>query len=88
MNASASASGSSGDEGGLFGGSSDEEEEEEEEEEEADAETIEERRRIKLLGEEMGDLERAIAAKEGELKKAGNPIFKVRPRPFLISLHN
>ena len=59
----------------LFRSASSEEEEEEEEE---DPETTEQRRRIKLLAEETGDLERAIAVKEGELSKAPNPIFKVR----------
>lgn len=43
-----------------------------------DAETLEARKRLKLLAEEMGDLDRAIAAKEVELAKAPNPIFKVR----------
>ncbi|GAA5989238.1 hypothetical protein JCM10908_001221 [Rhodotorula pacifica] len=43
-----------------------------------DAETVEARKRLKLLAEEMGDLDRAIAAKEVELAKAPNPIFKKR----------
>lgn len=71
-------SGSDDDDGdGLFGGSSDDDDEEEEEEA-VDAETLEARKRLKLLAEEMGDLDRAIAAKEVELAKAPNPIFKVR----------
>lgn len=66
------------DKDGLFGSSDDDEEEEEEEEDAADdPETIEQKRRIKLLLEETGDLERAIASKEVELGKANNPIFKV-----------
>ncbi|GAA5929431.1 hypothetical protein JCM1841_004639 [Sporobolomyces salmonicolor] len=61
---------------GLFGGSSDEEEEEEEQA--VDPEEVEARKRIKLLAEEMGDLDKAIAAKEVELGKAANPIFRKR----------
>ncbi|GAA5968144.1 hypothetical protein JCM11641_003747 [Rhodosporidiobolus odoratus] len=69
--------GSDSDDGdGLFGGSSDDDEEEEEET--ADAETLEARRRLKLLGEEMQDLDKAIAAKQAELSRAANPIFKKR----------
>ncbi|GJN88603.1 hypothetical protein Rhopal_001569-T1 [Rhodotorula paludigena] len=71
-------SGSDDDDGdGLFGGSSDDDDEEEEEEA-VDAETLEARKRLKLLAEEMGDLDRAITAKEVELAKAPNPIFKKR----------
>lgn len=77
------ASGSENDGDGLFGGSSDDEDDDDDDEEEdedaPDPETLEQRRRIKLLAEETGDLERAIATKEGELaSKAANPIFKVR----------
>lgn len=64
------------DAGGLFGGSSDDDEEEEEEQA-VDPETAEMRKKVKLLLEETGDLERAIQSKETELSKAANPIFKV-----------
>lgn len=59
---------------GLFGSDDDDDDEEEA----VDAETLEARKRLKLLAEEMSDLDRAIAAKEVELSKAPNPIFKVR----------
>lgn len=74
---------------GLFGASSDEDDDDDDAAVDAgmpnaggmgaipdDAETIEARKRLKLLAEEMGDLDRAIAAKEVELAKAPNPIFK------------
>lgn len=77
------ASGSDSDNDGLFGASSDEEEEEEEEDKAEDPDTLEERRRIKLLGEEVADLTRAITSKEAELGKAMNPIFKVRYLAYL-----
>lgn len=70
--------GSSEDEGGLFGSS----DEDDEEEEEIDPEEEERRRKRKLLGEEVGDLDRAIASKMVELGKAMNPIFKVSPFHF------
>ncbi|GAA5903913.1 transcription initiation factor TFIID subunit 7 family protein [Sporobolomyces salmoneus] len=66
---------------GLFGGSSDDDEEEEEDqvqEQAIDPQEAEARKRIKLLAEEMGDLDKAIASKETELAKAANPIFKKR----------
>ena len=66
--------------GGLFGSGSDDDEEEEAMgvEAEIDPVEMEQRKRIKLLAEEMGDLDKAIASKETELKKSANPIFKVR----------
>ncbi|KAG0666627.1 hypothetical protein C6P46_004293 [Rhodotorula mucilaginosa] len=79
---------------GLFGGSSDDDDDDDDDDDAAgldagmggtgtsgvpdDAETVEARKRLKLLAEEMGDLDRAIAAKEVELAKAPNPIFKKR----------
>ena len=77
MNASAAVSeqSHSDEEGdGLFGGSSDEDDDDEED----SPEELEQKRRIKLLLEEAGDLDRAIAAKQTELAKAMNPIFRVR----------
>lgn len=87
-------SGSDDDDGdGLFGGSSDDDDDDDDDDAAGldagmggtgtsgvpdDAETVEARKRLKLLAEEMGDLDRAIAAKEVELAKAPNPIFKVR----------
>jgi len=70
--------------GGLFGSGSDDDEEEEAMgvEAEIDPVEMEQRKRIKLLAEEMGDLDKAIASKETELKKAANPIFKVCSIPF------
>jgi transcription initiation factor TFIID subunit 7 len=84
LNASASDD-SGSDAGGLFGGSSDDDEDEEEEEQAVDPEVLEQRKRIKLLLEETGDVERAIAAKELELAKAANPIFKVSFSFLLVS---
>lgn len=49
---------SASDAGGLFGGSSDDDEEEEEQQ--VDPETAEMKKKVKLLLEETGDLERAI----------------------------
>lgn len=70
-------SGSDGD--GLFGGSSDDDDDEEEEEAvEVDPETLESRKRLKLLAEEIVDLEKASAAAQLQLNRAANPIFKVR----------
>jgi hypothetical protein len=70
---------------GLFGGSSDDDDDDEEEEqgqqEAIDPAEVEARKRIKLLAEEMGDLDKAIHSKENELAKAANPIFKVSPFP-------
>ncbi|GAA6006467.1 hypothetical protein JCM11491_004971 [Sporobolomyces phaffii] len=65
---------------GLFGGSSDDDEEDEDQAQEQaiDPQEAEARKRIKLLAEEMGDLDKAIASKETELAKAANPIFKKR----------
>ncbi|GAA5993330.1 hypothetical protein JCM5350_001568 [Sporobolomyces pararoseus] len=66
---------------GLFGGSSDDDDDEEEDqaqEQAVDPQEVEARKRIKLLAEEMGDLDKAIASKENELAKAANPIFKKR----------
>lgn len=88
-------SGSDDDDGdGLFGGSSDDDDDDDDAAGldagmggtgtsgvPDDAETVEARKRLKLLAEEMGDLDRAIAAKEVELAKAPNPIFKVRCLP-------
>lgn len=79
MNASAAVSEQShsddeGGDGGLFGGSS----EEDDDDEEDTPEELEQKRRVKLLLEEVGDLDRAISAKQVELAKAMNPIFKVR----------
>lgn len=85
-------SGSDDDDGdGLFGGSSDDDDDDDDAAGldagmggtgtsgiPDDAETVEARKRLRLLAEEMGDLDRAIAAKEVELAKAPNPIFKVR----------
>jgi transcription initiation factor TFIID subunit 7 len=76
MNAPQAASDSDSDGDGLFGGSSGSDDEDEEEA--ANPEELEQRRRIKLLAEEAGDLDRAIKAKESELLKAFNPIMKVR----------
>lgn len=78
LDASASEDESGSDVGGLFGGSSDDDDEDEEQPANEDPETMEQRKRIKLLHEETGDLERAIQSKEAELAKAANPIFKVR----------
>lgn len=63
---------------GLFGGEDDDEDDDEEEED--DAETVEQKKRIKLLASEIADLERAISTKEGEIAKQTNPIFKVSLR--------
>ncbi|GAA5885387.1 hypothetical protein JCM6882_009597 [Rhodosporidiobolus microsporus] len=79
-------SGSDDDGDGLFGGSSDDDDEEEEEEA-ADAETLEARKRLKLLGEEMADLDKAIAAKQVELNRAANPIFKKRFEDQIKKFH-
>ncbi|ORY72592.1 TAFII55 protein conserved region-domain-containing protein [Leucosporidium creatinivorum] len=79
LDASASEDESGSDVGGLFGGSSDDDDDDEEEQPaNEDPETMEQRKRIKLLLEETGDLERAIQSKEAELAKAANPIFKKR----------
>lgn len=61
---------------GLFGGSSDDDDDEDAQEDAVDPQEAEARKRIKLLAEEMGDLDKAIASKETELAKAANPIFK------------
>ena len=77
---------------GLFGGEDDDEDDDEEEED--DPETVEQKKRIKLLAGEIADLEKAITTKESEIAKQTNPIFKVnhvphtlppcpRPRPAL-----
>ncbi|GAA5830232.1 hypothetical protein JCM11251_001278 [Rhodosporidiobolus azoricus] len=79
-------SGSDDDGDGLFGGSSDDDDEEEEEEA-ADAETLEAKKRLKLLGEEMADLDKAIAAKQTEVNRATNPIFKKRFEDQLKKFH-
>lgn len=74
---------------GLFGGSSDDDDDEEEDqaqEQAVDPQEVEARKRIKLLAEEMGDLDKAIASKENELAKAANPIFKVSLYQLLYSL--
>lgn len=73
------------DEGGLFGSGSDDDEEDEEDEG-GSPEEVEQKRRIKLLLEETGDLDRAIASKQTELGKATNPIFRVRLPPLLLLL--
>jgi transcription initiation factor TFIID subunit 7 len=76
-------SGSDGD--GLFGGSSDDDDDEEEEEAvEVDPETLESRKRLKLLAEEIVDLEKASSAAQLQLNRAANPIFKVRSSSFLL----
>lgn len=76
----------SGSDGGLFGHGSSEDEDEEEGEEEDDAETVEQKKRIRLLQGETNDLDKAIVAKEAELAKQSNPIFKVSlPRPGLLT---
>ncbi|GAA5848493.1 hypothetical protein JCM8547_004530 [Rhodosporidiobolus lusitaniae] len=62
---------------GLFGGSSDDDDDEEETAE-ADPETVEARKRLKLLAEEIVDLEKATAATQLQLNRAANPIFKKR----------
>ena len=64
---------------GLFGDDSDEDDDDDEEEEDDDDyEVIEIRRKLKLLDEETANLDKAISAKEAELGRATNPIFKVR----------
>ncbi|GAA6059524.1 hypothetical protein JCM10212_006022 [Sporobolomyces blumeae] len=67
---------------GLFGGSSDDDDDDDDDgpsgAQEVDPEEAEQRKRIKLLAEEMGDLDKAIGSKEAELAKAANPIFKKR----------
>lgn len=79
MNAApAAVSESDSDNDGLFGGSSDDEDDEDEDEEAGDPEALEAKRRIKLLLEEAGDLDRAIKTKVAELEKTPNPILKVR----------
>ncbi|KAI5479555.1 transcription initiation factor TFIID subunit 6 [Pseudohyphozyma bogoriensis] len=80
MNASENSDDSGSDDGGLFGSDSDDDDEEEEEEEEPedDPVVLEQKRRIKLLAEEVVDLDKAIAGKEAELAKNTNPIFKKR----------
>ncbi|BGP13840.1 hypothetical protein JCM10213_002476 [Rhodosporidiobolus nylandii] len=69
---------------GLFGTDNDDDDDLEEE---ADAETLESRKRLKLLGEEMGDLDKAIAAKQAELNRAANPIFKKRFEEQIKKFH-
>lgn len=72
---------------GLFGGSSDDDDDEEETQAQAvDPQEVEARKRIKLLAEEMGGLDKAIASKETELAKAANPIFKVSFLLYVLSL--
>ncbi|GAA6009095.1 hypothetical protein JCM10207_004090 [Rhodosporidiobolus poonsookiae] len=81
-------SGSDDDGDGLFGGSSDEDDDDELGQEEAvDAETLEARKRLKLLAEEMADLDKAIVAKQAELSRAPNPIFKKRFEDQIKKFH-
>lgn len=68
---------SGSDAGGLFGESGTDDDEEQEDQT-TDPVAQEQKKRIKLLLEETGDLDRAIQSKEAELAKAANPIFKVR----------
>ncbi|KAK4704896.1 hypothetical protein P7C70_g1317, partial [Phenoliferia sp. Uapishka_3] len=67
----------SGSEGGLFGSETDEDEEDGVEEED-DEETVEMKRRIHLLLEEITDLETKMAEGTQKLAAANNPIFKKR----------
>ncbi|KAM0753564.1 hypothetical protein T439DRAFT_377743 [Meredithblackwellia eburnea MCA 4105] len=75
---------SDGGEGGLFGDSDEDEDDDEDDDDDDDEdatdnpETLEQKRRIKLLAEEVANLDTAIKSKEVELGKANNPIFKKR----------
>ncbi|SCV69140.1 BQ2448_2160 [Microbotryum intermedium] len=66
----------SDDAGGLFGGGSSDDDDEEEQA--IDPEVIEQKKRIKLLLEEIKDLDGKITDSENKLSKAANPIFKKR----------
>jgi transcription initiation factor TFIID subunit 7 len=73
--------GSDSDMGGLFGsgGSADEHAPEDDEDvDENDPEQVEYRRRARLLGDEVKDLEGVVSRKTQELDKAANPIIKRR----------
>ncbi|KAK4053039.1 hypothetical protein OIV83_001774 [Microbotryomycetes sp. JL201] len=72
--------------GGLFGDSGSEDDDEEDQT--TDPVAQEQKKRIKLLLEETGDLDRAISAKEAELAKAANPIFKKRFEEMIKKLTN
>ncbi|GAA6027097.1 hypothetical protein JCM8097_006108 [Rhodosporidiobolus ruineniae] len=77
----------SDDDGGLFGSSDDDEEEEEVVAVDDDPETAEAKKRLKLLAEEMADLDKAIASKQLELNRAANPIFKKRFEDQIKKFH-
>ncbi|SGY73152.1 BQ5605_C005g03267 [Microbotryum silenes-dioicae] len=66
----------SDDAGGLFGGGSSDDDDDEEQA--IDPEVIEQKKRIKLLLEEIKDLESKITDSENKLSTAANPIFKKR----------
>ncbi|KAK4058746.1 hypothetical protein OIO90_000190 [Microbotryomycetes sp. JL221] len=78
---------SGSDRGGLFGESGTDDDDDEEDQT-TDPVAQEQKKRIKLLLEETGDLDRAIQSKEQELAKAANPIFKKRFEEMIKKLTN